>query len=149
MYRRTAGALEVLLVHPGGPYWRRKDLGAWTIPKGLVEPDEDVPAAARREFAEEVGTTPAGELVPLLRLRQKGGKWVEAFALEGDLDADAVVSNTYEVEWPPRSGQFRTYPEVDRAAWFTVAEARERILPSQAPFLDALVEKLEPVAGDG
>lgn len=148
MYRRTAGALEVLLVHPGGPYWRRKDLGAWTIPKGLVEPDEDVPAAARREFAEEVGTTPAGELVPLLRLRQKGGKWVEAFALEGDLDADAVVSNTYEVEWPPRSGQFRTYPEVDRAAWFTVAEARERILPSQAPFLDALVEKLEPVAGD-
>jgi predicted NUDIX family NTP pyrophosphohydrolase len=140
MYRRSTGSLQVLLVHPGGPYWRRKDLGAWTIPKGLVEPDEDLQAAARREFAEEVGTPPTGELVPLLRLRQKGGKWVEAFALEGDLDADAVVSNTYEVEWPPRSGRFRTYPEVDRAAWFTIAEARERILPSQQPFLDALAE---------
>lgn len=149
MYRRSAGALQVLLVHPGGPYWRRKDLGAWTIPKGLVEPDEDVRAAARREFAEEVGTAPVGELVPLLRLRQRGGKWVEAFALEGDLDADAVVSNTYQVEWPPRSGRFRTYPEVDRAAWFTVAEARERILPSQGPFLDALVEQLEPAVGGG
>lgn len=142
MYRRRAGALEVLLVHPGGPYWRRKDLGAWTIPKGLVEPDEDLEAAARREFAEEVGTVPQGELVPLVRLRQKGGKWVEAFALEGDLDAEAVVSNTYQVEWPPRSGLLRTYPEVDRAAWFTMDEARERILPSQQPFLDALVNLL-------
>lgn len=143
LYRRSAGALEVLLVHPGGPYWRGKDLGAWTIPKGLVEPDEDLETAARREFAEEVGTVPRGELVPLIRLRQRGGKWVEAFALEGDLDADAVVSNTYEVEWPPRSGRFRTYPEVDRAGWFSVDEARERILPSQQPFLDALVRLLE------
>ena len=149
MYRRGAGSLQVLLVHPGGPYWRRKDLGAWTIPKGMVEPGEDLEAAARREFAEEVGTVPAGSLVPLLRLRQKGGKWVEAFALEGDLDADAVVSNTYQVEWPPRSGRFRTYPEVDRAGWFTVAEARERILPSQQPFLDALERLLSPHENDG
>lgn len=147
MYRRSGDALQVLLVHPGGPYWRKKDRGAWTIPKGLVEPEEDLEAAARREFAEEVGTVPQGALVPLVRLRQKGGKWVEAFALEGDLDADAVVSNTYEVEWPPRSGQVRSYPEVDRAGWFAIDEARERILPSQQPFLDALVDLLS--AGRG
>ena len=135
LYHEGAGALRVLLVHPGGPYWRNKDAGAWMIPKGLVEPGKEPAAAARREFEEELGTRPEGELKPLGRVRQAGGKWVEAFALEGDLDADAIVSNAFTMEYPPRSGRFRSYPEVDRAAWFTLAEARAMILPSQLPIL--------------
>lgn len=137
MWRRRAG-LEVLLAHFGGPYWRNKDDGAWAIPKGLIEPGETPEAAARREFEEELGVKPVGALVPLGRIRQRGGKWVEPFALEGDLDPDAIVSHVYKQEWPPRSGRLQEFPEVDRAAWFDLAEARVKILPSQRPILDAL-----------
>lgn len=136
--RRRQGALEVLLIHPGGPYWRNKDTGAWMIPKGGVEEGEAPLAAALREFKEELGTRLKGTPRPLCRIRQKGGKWVEAFALEGDLDADAIISNEFKIEVPPRSGRFRSYPEVDRAAWFTLPAARRMILPSQSPILDAL-----------
>jgi predicted NUDIX family NTP pyrophosphohydrolase len=137
MWRRgAAGALEVLLGHFGGPLWAKRDAGAWAIPKGLIEAGETAEQAARREFAEEIGTTPDGPLTPLGRIRQKGGKWVEAFALEGDLDADAIVSSLFTLEWPPRSGRFASHPEIDRAAWFALAEARAKILPSQLPILD-------------
>lgn len=142
LYRSGIAALEVLLVHPGGPYWRHKQEGAWMIPKGLVEPGEDAAAAALREFDEELGVRPAGTPTPLCRIRQKGGKWVEAFALEGDLDPDRIVSNIFEVEWPPRSGQSRSFPEVDRAAWYSLDAARHWILPSQQPILDALEARL-------
>jgi predicted NUDIX family NTP pyrophosphohydrolase len=135
LYRRRP-RLEVLLIHPGGPFWRNKDEGAWMIPKGLVEPGEQLEAAALREFEEELGVRPPGALEPLGRIRQKGGKYVEAFALEGDLDPAAIVSNLFEVEWPPKSGRLQPFPEVDRAAWFPLAEARVKILPSQAPILD-------------
>jgi predicted NUDIX family NTP pyrophosphohydrolase len=138
LHRRRAGALQVLLVHPGGPYWASRDEGAWMMPKGVVEPGEDPAACAMREFEEELGTLPPGTPQPLARIRQKGGKWVEAFALEGDLDPDRIVSNSFEMEWPPRSGQLQSFPEVDRAAWLTLEQARKMILPSQLPLLDAL-----------
>jgi predicted NUDIX family NTP pyrophosphohydrolase len=138
LYRRRAGGLEVLLAHPGGPFWRNRDVGAWMIPKGGVEDGEDAAACALREFEEELGTRPQGTPRPLCRIRQSGGKWVEAFALEGDLDAAAIVSNAFTIEYPPRSGRFREFPEIDVAAWFTLAEAQARILPSQRPILDAL-----------
>ena len=142
LYRRRPDGLEVLLVHPGGPFWRNKDEGAWMIPKGGVEEGEEALACALREFEEELGSRPSGEPRPLCRIRQKGGKWVEAFALEGDLDAEAIVSNHFQLEYPPRSGEFRSYPEIDRATWFALAEAREKILPSQLPILEALEESL-------
>ncbi|HEX8215063.1 MAG TPA: NUDIX domain-containing protein [Allosphingosinicella sp.] len=138
LYRRGEAGLEVLLVHPGGPYWAGRDEGAWMIPKGLAEPGEEPAACAMREFEEELGTRPAGTPRPLCRVRQKGGKWVDGFALEGDLDADGIVSNSFEMEWPPRSGEIRQFPEVDRASWLTLPEARAKILPSQLPLLDAL-----------
>lgn len=139
MWRRgAAGGREVLLGHFGGPLWAKRDAGAWAIPKGLVEPGEDLEACARREFEEELGVRPEGPLVPLGRIRQKGGKWVEAFALEGDLDAAAIASNNFTLEWPPKSGRFQSFPEIDRAAWFPLAEARGKILPSQAEILDLL-----------
>lgn len=142
MYRRRPTGIEVLLVHFGGPFWRNRDAGAWGIPKGVMEPGEAAEATARREFAEELGTDPAGVLEPLARIRQKGGKWVEAFTLEGDLDARRIVSNHFTVEWPPRSGQFSSHPEVDRAAWYPLPAAREKMLPSQLPLLDALEQRL-------
>jgi predicted NUDIX family NTP pyrophosphohydrolase len=142
LYRHRAGTLEVLLIHPGGPYWRNKDAGAWMIPKGGVEAGEEPLAAALREFEEEVGTRLDGTPRPLCRIRQKGGKWVEAYALEGDLDADAIVSNQFQLEVPARSGRFRSYPEVDRAAWMSLPKARAMILPSQTPILDALEASL-------
>lgn len=138
LYRRRSASIEVLLVHPGGPYWAARDEGAWMMPKGGVEPGEDAAACALREFEEELGARPSGTPEPLCRIRQKGGKWVEAFALEGDLDPDRIVSNSFEMEWPPRSGQFQSFPEVDRAAWFALDEARGKILPSQLPLLDAI-----------
>ncbi len=143
LHRRTAdGRREVLLVHPGGPFWARKDLGAWSIPKGEYGDDEDPLAAARREFAEELGSPATdGDLVDLGEVRQRGGKVVTAWALEGDIDADAISSNTFTMQWPPRSGTMREFPEVDRAGWFGLDEARERILPAQAPLLDRLVEQ--------
>ncbi len=134
--RRGDGAREVLLAHFGGPYWARRDDGAWAIPKGLVEPGESPAAAARREFAEELGAAPEGALVRLGRIRQRGRKWVEAFALEGDLDPATIVSNSFELEWPPRGGRLARFPEVDRAGWFTLAEARRKMLASQRPILD-------------
>jgi predicted NUDIX family NTP pyrophosphohydrolase len=140
LHRQTpAGAVEVLLVHPGGPFWAKKDLGAWSLPKGEHDDGEDGLACALREFAEELGSPPpAGDPADLGTVRQKGGKVVQAWALEGDLDAAAIRSNTFELEWPPRSGRRREFPEVDRAQWFALAEARERINPAQAAFLDRL-----------
>jgi predicted NUDIX family NTP pyrophosphohydrolase len=138
LYRRTGGQVEVLLIHPGGPFWRGRDQGAWMIPKGGVKEGEEIAACAVREFEEELGSRPNGEPWPLCRVRQAGGKWVEAFALEGDLDAERIVSNEFILEWPPRSGQFQPFPEVDRAAWFSLERAREQVLPSQLPILDAL-----------
>jgi predicted NUDIX family NTP pyrophosphohydrolase len=138
MYRRRAGALQVLLVHPGGPYWKNKDLGAWTIPKGEVSEGEDHLATAMREFEEETSLRPAGPFVPLGSVTQKAGKVVHAWAFEGDCDPAAVRSNGYKVEWPPRSGQWRTFPEVDRAEWFGPDEARAKINAAQAQLLDTL-----------
>jgi len=144
LYRDGTHGLEVLLVHPGGPFWARRDAGAWSIPKGEYGDDEDPRACALREFAEETGTVlPPGELVELGSVTQKSGKVVSAWATEGDLDADAVRSNTFTIEWPPRSGRSATFPEIDRAGWFGLEAARERVVPAQADFLDRLAELLE------
>jgi predicted NUDIX family NTP pyrophosphohydrolase len=137
---RVRKEIEILLIHPGGPFWRGKDIGAWMIPKGAVEPGEEPAAAALREFEEELGTRPEGELRPLPRIRQAGGKYVEAFALEGNLDVSRIVSNRFTIEYPPRSGEYRSFPEVDAAAWFGLEEARAKILPSQRPILDSFAE---------
>lgn len=145
LHRRTASGPEVLLVHPGGPFWQRKDLGAWSIPKGEVDPGEDLLAAARRELEEETGFRADGEATALGSVRQAGGKVVHAFAVVGDADPAALRSNTFELEWPPRSGARRAFPEVDRAAWFPLDEARRRILPGQAALLDALERALGAV----
>ncbi|MEO6224575.1 MAG: NUDIX domain-containing protein [Sphingomicrobium sp.] len=138
LYRRRARGIEVLLIRPGGPFWRNRDQGAWMIPKGAIEPGETSIEAARREFAEETGTLLEGELAQLATVRQSGGKTVEAFAAEGDLDEAAVTSVDFETEWPPRSGQVQRFPEVEQARWMTVAEARKMMLPSQLPLIDAL-----------
>ncbi len=138
LYRRAAGQVEVFLVHPGGPYWAQKDLGAWTIPKGEFAPGENALDAARREFREETGTDAAGSFHPLEPVRQAGGKVVHAWAMEGNCDAASIQSNTFTLEWPPHSGRTSEFPEVDRAAWFGLPEARQRILPSQGPLLDQL-----------
>ena len=140
MYRHGDGGLDVLLVHPGGPFWRNRDLGAWSIPKGELNDGEDPEEAARREFAEELGSAATGRLRPLGQVRQRGGKIVLAYALEGTLDADAVRSNEISIEWPPRSGRIIQIPEIDRAEWFPLTLAREKILLSQQPFLDRLEE---------
>jgi predicted NUDIX family NTP pyrophosphohydrolase len=137
-YRTTAGRLEVLLVHPGGPFWANKDEGAWSIPKGEFDPGEDAETVARREFGEELGVALSAPLQPLGEIRQRGGKIVEAFAAELDLNVDAITSNTFEIEWPPRSGKRRSFPEVDRAAWFDLAAAREKINAAQRELLDRL-----------
>ena len=142
LYRRGARGLEVLLVHPGGPFWRAKDQGAWSLAKGEIDPGEEPAACALREFEEETGTRLEGEPAPLGEVRQAGGKTVIGFALEGDLDADAIRSITFELEWPPRSGRRQSYPEVDRAAWFTLDEAREKLNAAQAAFLDRLAALL-------
>lgn len=134
--------MDVLLVHPGGPYWRLRDRGAWQIPKGEIGAGESAEAAALREAQEELGMALHGELVPLGQLRQAGGKIVEGFALEQDLDAAATGSNHFELEWPPRSGRRQSFPEIDAARWFGVLEAREMILPSQQPLLERLAAYL-------
>ncbi len=140
MYHRGDGGLVVLLVHPGGPFWRNRDLGAWSIPKGELDDGEDPEAAARSELAEELGRKATGQLQPLGEVRQRGGKIVLAYALEGTLDASAVRSNEIPIEWPPRSGRMISIPEIDRAEWFPLALARAKILASQQPFLDRLEE---------
>ena len=146
LFRRSGGALELLLVHPGGPFWARKDDGAWSIPKGEYEETEDPQAAALREFEEELGqplpVLDHSTLTELGSARQPGGKVVTAWAAEGDLDAAGIVSNTFELEWPPRSGKLQQFPEVDRAAWFTVDEARTKILRGQLPLIDALTDTI-------
>lgn len=135
------GKIEVLLVHPGGPFWKRRDEGAWSIPKGEIEPGERAIDVARREFQEELGReAPAADLTPLGSIKQAGGKLVHAWAAVGDFDTDSVQSNTFEMEWPPRSGKKQAFPEVDRAAWFDLESARRAILEGQRPFL----ERLEP-----
>ncbi len=141
-FREAGGRLEVLLVHPGGPFWAKKDDGAWSIPKGEFADGEDPLTAARREFAEETGFAPAGELIPLESLRQPSGKLVYAWAMQADLDPAAIKSNTFSREWPPKSGQLREFPEMDRAAWFPVEVAGRKIAPGQAAFLGRLRERL-------
>jgi predicted NUDIX family NTP pyrophosphohydrolase len=143
LYRNGVDMPEVLLVHPGGPFWAKKDLGAWSIPKGEPEPGEDPRDCALREFAEELGSPlPGGELVELGEIRQRGGKVVTAWAAEGDLDPETIHSDTFTLEWPPRSGVQREFPEVDRAAWFAPDEARRRLVPAQAELVDRLLERL-------
>ena len=142
MYRRTGSALEVLLVHSGGPFWRNKDDGAWSIPKGEIDEGEDPAEAALREFMEEIGSVPEGPLRSLGEIRQRGGKRVHAFAIEGDIDAGAIASNTFEIEWPPKSGRLQTFPEVDRAGWFDLPAARVKIIESQRLLLDRLMDRL-------
>jgi len=147
MFRRKGDALQVLLAHPGGPLWAKRDLGAWTIPKGEGAPDEDLLATARREFEEETGFRPQGPFHPLGSVKQRAGKVVHAWAFEGDVDPAALRSNTFSMEWPPRSGQWQDFPEVDRAAFFDVAEARRRVNPAQAELLDALERLLAGKSG--
>jgi len=143
LYRRVKGELLVLLAHPGGPFWRRKDLGAWSIPKGELAEGEEREAAARREFAEEMGMPAVGALQSLGELRQSGGKRVEVFSLEGDFDVDSLRSNEFRLEWPPHSGRQQSFPEVDRAEWFSIPLAEQKILASQRPFLERLRQRLE------
>lgn len=138
LHRRGPAGVEVLLVHPGGPFWAKKDAGAWSIPKGEFGADEAPADAARREFVEELGVDPGPALIPLGVVTQSRAKVVHPFAVEGDLDPAAITSNTFELEWPPRSGRMQAFPEVDRAAWFTLDEARAKIVGGQRPILDAL-----------
>jgi predicted NUDIX family NTP pyrophosphohydrolase len=145
LFRRGGGETEFLLVHPGGPFWTRKDEGAWSIPKGQIESEEEPRACAIRELEEELGpaaTLDPEQLIELGSVRQRAGKVVEAWAAEEDFDPAALDSNTFSMEWPPRSGSQREFPEVDRAEWFDLATAREKILPAQAEFLDRLLERL-------
>jgi predicted NUDIX family NTP pyrophosphohydrolase len=143
LFRETIAGVEVLLVHPGGPFWARKDDGSWSIPKGEFADDEEPLAAAKREFEEEVGAPPAGDFVPLDPVRQPSGKLVLAWAVRSDFDPSSLKSNTFSMEWPPKSGRQQEFPEVDRAAWFEVESARPKILKGQAPFLDQLLERIE------
>jgi len=144
MYRRREGNLEVLLVHPGGPFWQRKDEGAWTIGKGELAPGEDALEAARREFEEETGIKPQGPFLELAPIRQKGGKIVQAWAFRCDCDPGEIKSNTFTMEWPPHSGKKQEFPEVDRAKWFSIESARRKILKGQADFLTQLEDMLGP-----
>ena len=143
LHRQRDGKLEVLLVHPGGPFWQRRDDGAWSIPKGEFDENEAGIEVARREFQEELGAVPPkGNATPLGEVRQAGGKTVHAWAVPGDLDVTRTTSNTFEVEWPPRSGKMQTFPEIDRAAWFDLEAARHKVLPAQRAFIDRLEEQL-------
>lgn len=149
MFRRTGAGLEVMLVHPGGPFWVNKDEGAWSIPKGLFETDEEPLDAAMREFREETGFDAAGDFISLGTLKQPSKKTVHAFAVEGDIDVSEIVSNTFELEWPPHSGKFHQVPEVDRGDWFDIETARQKISKGQLPFLDRLIDKLAGPVSQG
>ena len=142
LYRNAAGGLEVLLVHPGGPYWARKDIGAWSIPKGEIEPGEEALAAARREFEEETGASVEGTFLSLPSVKLRSGKVVHAWAIEADFDAAGLRSNLFSMEWPPKSGEQREFPEADRAEWLSIDAARVKIHPGQAPLLDHLLARL-------
>jgi predicted NUDIX family NTP pyrophosphohydrolase len=147
LYRRVAKDIELLLVHPGGPFWKKKDDGAWTIPKGAVESGENPLAAAIREFGEETGFAVAGPFSELGAFKQPGGKTVLAWAVEGDADPAALTSNDFEMEWPPRSGKRARFPEIDRAGWFTPEAARRKILKGQKPIIEALLQQVRETAG--
>jgi predicted NUDIX family NTP pyrophosphohydrolase len=149
LYRTRPQGLEIFLVHPGGPFWAKKDLGAWSIPKGEVEDGADPLASAKREFHEETGSPVSGRFIELVSLRQPGGKLVHAWAVEGDIDAGSITSNLFSMEWPRRSGVQREFPEVDRGQWFSVAEAMEKLLPGQRGFLVELQEKLSAIQKQG
>ncbi len=138
MYRKRNGEIEALLVHPGGPIWAKKDVGVWSIPKGEIDSGKDALTTAQREFEEETGMQPQGEFLPLGTIKQKSGKLVRAWAFEGDCDPASIKSNTFQIEWPPHSGKKQEYPEVDRAEFFGLVEARRKINPAQAPLLDEL-----------
>ena len=138
MYRTSGGGLEVLLIHPGGPFFQNQDEGAWSIPKGEPRPDEELLAAARREFEEEIGVRPAGPFTALAPVKQQGGKVVHAWAFEGDCDPAAIESNTFSIEWPPRSGRTMEFPEIDRAEFFAAAAAKRKINPAQVPLIEEL-----------
>jgi predicted NUDIX family NTP pyrophosphohydrolase len=142
VYRRQDAAIEVFLAHPGGPFWAKKDLGAWSIPKGEFVSPETPLDAARREFAEEIGQSVEGDFMALTPHKSPGGKIIHAFAVEGDVDATKVESNLFEMEWPPHSGRMQSFPEVDRGAWFAIDEARHRIMKGQLPVLDELITRL-------
>ena len=143
MFRRRAGGTEVLLAHPGGPFWSRRDEAAWTLPKGEIAPQEEPLAAALREFAEETGFASAPPFIPLGELRQKSGKRISAWAFEGDADPARLQSNAFEMEWPPRSGRLQSFPEVDRVRWFGLAEARRKLIAGQVPYIDTLERWLQ------
>ena len=143
LYRHRKDGLEVFLVHPGGPFWAKKDDGIWTIPKGLVEPGDDLVATARREFTEETSLTADGALIALAPVNQKSGKLVHVFAIEADFELGAFASNTFELEWPPHSGKVQRFPEVDRASFFPVEKARRKINLAQNVFLDRLIQQLD------
>jgi predicted NUDIX family NTP pyrophosphohydrolase len=148
LYRLDPGPLEVLLVHPGGPYFARKDLGSWGLPKGEYEPDEEPRACAIREFEEELGQAPpTGRMIELGEIRQKNGKIVTAWGLRGDLDATAIHSNSFALEWPPGTGRMQEFPEIDRAAWLTLDEAARKIIGTQQPLLDRLAAALGSTPG--
>jgi predicted NUDIX family NTP pyrophosphohydrolase len=147
LYRGSGPALEILLVHPGGPFWAKKDTGAWSIPKGEYETNEDLLAVAKREFTEETGgIRPQAGYIDLGELAQPSRKVITAFAVEGDFDPAALKSNLFELEWPPKSGSQQSFPEIDRAGWFAAQEARVKILPGQAPFIDRLLTAIRPAA---
>jgi len=151
LFRRTGSETEFLLVHPGGPFWAKKDAGAWSIPKGQIEHEEEPRACAIRELEEELGPAPVldpKQLIELGSIKQRSGKTVEAWAAEADFDPATIASNTFSMEWPPRSGQQQEFPEVDRAGWFGLAAAREKILPAQAELLDRLLERLGSADGE-
>jgi predicted NUDIX family NTP pyrophosphohydrolase len=143
MYRLRDGELEFLLAHPGGSFWKNKDAAAWTIPKGEIRADEEPLAAARREFEEETGFKPEGDFIALTPIKQRSGKLVHAWAFEGDCDPARVKSNTFKIEWPPKSGRFETCPEIDRAGFFKLPQAKKKIMPAQFPLLEELEKKLQ------
>ncbi len=145
MYRKREGQLEFLLAHPGGSFWKNKDAAAWTIPKGAIRPGEEPLPAAIREFQEETGFQPGGDYLPLTPIKQRSGKIVHAWAFAGDGDVSKIKSNTFEMEWPPKSGRIETCPEIDRADFFKLAEAKKKIMPAQFPLLVELEKKLQPV----
>jgi predicted NUDIX family NTP pyrophosphohydrolase len=147
LYRIRAGIAEVFLVHPGGPYWQKKDAGAWSIPKGELELGDDALTTARREFYEETGSHVSGKFVPLTPLQQPSGKLVHAWAVRGEIDASSITSNTFLMEWPPRSGTQQEFPEIDRGEWFSIATAKEKILAGQRGFLEQLLEELDSRQG--
>lgn len=142
LFRRSGERIEVLLGHPGGPFWKKKDHGAWTVPKGLIAPGEPAFEAAKREFLEETGHSPGGKFISLGDAKQPGGKTVHVWAVEGDWNPEELKSNLFQMEWPPHSGRLQTFPELDRAEWFTIPAARERILKGQTGFLNRLLEAI-------